>query len=67
MGNLSKYNAAYINALVEEGTRQDLIDWLIKLHRENVDLREDKRRLDTECATLRQCMIRPEEEIGISF
>lgn len=38
---MNKYNAAYINALAEEGTRQDLIDWLIKLHKENVDLREE--------------------------
>jgi hypothetical protein len=54
MGDLNKYNASYINVLVEEGTRQDLIDWLIKLHRENVDLREDKRRLDEANSVLRR-------------
>ena len=30
---------AYLNALAEEGTRQDLIDWLVKLDAENDALR----------------------------
>ena len=30
---------AYLNALAEEGTRQDLIDWLVKLDSENDALR----------------------------
>lgn len=30
---------AYLNALAEEGTRQDLIDWLVKLDVENDRLR----------------------------
>lgn len=31
---------AYLNALAEEGTRQDLIDWLCKLDAENDRLRD---------------------------
>lgn len=31
---------AYLNALAEEGSRQDLIDWLIKLDKENDELRQ---------------------------
>lgn len=41
MGDLNKYNASYINALWEEGTREEIFNWLVKLHKENVDLREE--------------------------
>ncbi len=36
----TKYNAAYINALSEVKDPQLLFDYIVKLHRENVDLRE---------------------------
>lgn len=31
---------AYLNALAEEGTRQDLINWIVKLDAENDALRD---------------------------
>ena len=34
---------AYLNALAEEGTRQDLINWLGKLDAENDELRDTLR------------------------
>lgn len=37
---MSKYNAAYINALSEERDPKVLFEWIVKLHKENVDLRE---------------------------
>lgn len=37
---MSKYNAAYINALSEERDPKLLFEWIVKLHKENVDLRE---------------------------
>ncbi len=36
---------AYLNALAEEGTRQDLIDWLCKLDAENDRLRDALRKI----------------------
>jgi hypothetical protein len=43
---------AYLNALYEEGTRQEIFEWLCKLDAETDQLTADKRRLDTECAKL---------------
>ncbi len=37
---MSKYNAAYINALSEVRDPKILFEWICKLHKENVDLRE---------------------------
>ncbi len=39
--NGDKYNAAYINALSEERDPKFLVSWVVKLHKENVDLREE--------------------------
>lgn len=36
---MSKYNAAYINALSEERDPKILFEWVVKLHKEVVDLR----------------------------
>lgn len=41
----SKYNAAYINALSEERDPKILFEWVCRLHKENVDLREELKRL----------------------
>jgi hypothetical protein len=43
-----RYNASYINALSEERDPKILFDWIIKLHRENVDLRENLRQVQKE-------------------
>lgn len=45
---------AYLNALAEEGTRQDLIDWLCKLDAENDKLRDGIRELKGERRELLQ-------------
>lgn len=46
-----KYNAAYLNALSEERDPKILFNWVVKLHRENVDLRSRiQDRLDHETA-----------------
>jgi len=37
---MSKYNAAYINALSEEHNPKILFEWILTLHRENVDLKD---------------------------
>lgn len=37
---------AYLNALSEEGTRQDLIAWLVRLDKENDDLRDKVKLLE---------------------
>lgn len=41
---MNKYNAAYINALSEERDHKILFDWVLRLHKENVDLREKLRK-----------------------
>jgi hypothetical protein len=38
-------NKAYINALFEEGTRDDLIRWIKKLDEENDKLRDEVKKL----------------------
>ena len=43
-----KYNASYINALSEERDPKILLDFVVKLHKENVDLRESNRNLSRE-------------------
>ena len=43
-----KYNAAYINALSEERDPKVLFEWVCKLHKENVDLRETIKDLEIE-------------------
>lgn len=35
---MDKYNAAYINALSEERDPKVLLKWVVRLHKENVDL-----------------------------
>lgn len=49
---MTKYNAAYINALSEERNPKVLFEWICTLHRENVDLRaelnEYKKRYDSQ-------------------
>ena len=41
---------AYLNAHAEEGTRQDLIDWLVKLDAENDALRGLFKKVQDHCA-----------------
>jgi hypothetical protein len=41
---VEKYNAAYINALSEERDPKILFNWVVRLHKENVDLREKLRK-----------------------
>jgi len=36
---MDKYNAAYINTLSEERDYKVLFEWVVRLHKENVDLR----------------------------
>lgn len=43
-----KYNAAYINALSEERDPKILFEWIVKLHREKVDLLEEIKFMERE-------------------
>ena len=38
---MSQYNAAYLNALSEERDHKLLFEWVVKLHKENIDLRNE--------------------------
>ena len=44
----AKYNASFINALSEERDPKILFEFIVKLHKENVDLKESNSRLCTE-------------------
>ena len=48
---------AYLNALAEEGTRQDLIDWLCKLDAENDELRDEVKRLKFPPSHIEACKL----------
>lgn len=43
-----KYNASFINALSEERDPKILFDFIVKLHKENIDLKESNRNLSRE-------------------
>ena len=38
---MDRYNAAYINALSEERDPKILFEWIVKLHKEIVDMKDD--------------------------
>ena len=53
---MSKYNAAYINALSEERDTKVLFEWVYSLHHENVDLREKIKELEDELHIKKQLL-----------
>lgn len=49
-------SSAFLTMLKEEGTKDELFNWVHKLYLENERLRQDKRKLDEENAKLRNSL-----------